>query len=79
MELIGCMGLGYGNSLGWVASNFLITRFEVEDGSKVSFWHDVWFGVLPLKGVFRSCFALPWNASVADHLQFTNSLSSVER
>ena len=58
MELIGCMGWGYGNSLGGVASNFLITRFEVEDGSKVSFWHDVWFGVLPLKGVFSKLFCI---------------------
>jgi hypothetical protein len=34
------------------------TGFVVEDGSKVSFWHDVWFWVLPLKGMFSKLFCI---------------------
>jgi hypothetical protein len=28
-------------------------RYEVGDGSKVLFWHDVWCGELPLKTLFQ--------------------------
>jgi hypothetical protein len=47
MESMGRMGWVSGNSLRGVGSSFSsFTRFGVEDGSEVSFWHDVWCGVL---------------------------------
>jgi hypothetical protein len=43
MKLVGHMGLVFGNSLGGVRRNFQgFSRFEVDNGSKVRFWHDVW-------------------------------------
>ena len=33
-------------------------RFEVGDGSKVLFWHDVWCGELPLKIFFLPLFSI---------------------
>jgi hypothetical protein len=36
-------------------------NFEVGDGSKVIFWHDVWCGVTPLKEVFPDLFSITCN------------------
>ena len=33
-------------------------RFEVGNGSHVSFWHDVWCGEMPLKNVFPALFTI---------------------
>jgi len=33
-------------------------RYEVGDGSKVLFWHDVWCGELPLKTLFSELFLI---------------------
>jgi hypothetical protein len=33
---------------GWETFSKFV-RYEVGDGSKVSFWHDVWCGDIPLK------------------------------
>jgi hypothetical protein len=46
----------------------------VGNGSKVSFWQDVWCGVLPFKGVYSKLFSIAnlKDASEVDHLQFSN-------
>jgi exonuclease III len=48
--------------------------FEVGDGSRVSFWHDVWCGDSTLKESFPTLFAIACNptALVADILQVNN-------
>jgi hypothetical protein len=33
-------------------------RYEVGDGSKVLFWHDVWCGEQPLKNIFPKLFTI---------------------
>ena len=49
-------------------------RYEVADGTKVWFWHDVWCGEQPLKFSFSELFtiSLDKDAWVVDHLQFHN-------
>ena len=48
--------------------------FDVRDGSRVSFWHDVWCGDNTLKETFPTLFAIACNpsASVADILRVHN-------
>jgi hypothetical protein len=47
-------------------------RYEVEDGSKVRFWHDVWHGEQPLKFSFLELFFIAYvkDAWVANYIQF---------
>jgi hypothetical protein len=55
---------------GWeVFSSFV--RYEVGDGSKIRFWHDLWCGE-PLKISFPDLFSIARckDAWVADHMQF---------
>jgi hypothetical protein len=33
-------------------------RYELGDGFKVLFWHDVWYGELPLKVLFPELFTI---------------------
>jgi hypothetical protein len=33
-------------------------RYEVGNGSRILFWHDVWCGELPLKNVFLALFTI---------------------
>jgi hypothetical protein len=63
---------------GWgVFSRFV--RYEVGDGTKIRFWHDLWCGDQPLKESFSELFSIACckEAWVADHLQFSNG-NSVE-
>ena len=48
------------------------TIFEVEDGSKVSFWHDQWYRDVALKATFLVLFGIDCakNDFVAAHLEF---------
>lgn len=50
------------------------TRFEVSDGSKINFCHDMWCGEQPLKEVFSELFSIACSRdpSMADHLPFLN-------
>jgi hypothetical protein len=55
-------------------SSFKRFSFDVGDGSRVSFWHDVWCGDSNLKETFPTLFAIACNptASVADILRVHN-------
>jgi hypothetical protein len=33
-------------------------RYEIENGSKVLFWHDLWCGEIPLKTLFSELFLI---------------------
>jgi hypothetical protein len=58
---------------GWeVFSRFVI--YEVGDGSKVRFWHDLWCGEQSLKISYSDLFSIARckDAWVADHMQFRN-------
>jgi hypothetical protein len=48
--------------------------YEVGDGSKVLFWHDVWYGEQPLKVSFLELFTIACgkDAWVADNMQLQN-------
>jgi hypothetical protein len=49
-------------------------RYEVRNGSKVLFWHDVWCGEVPLKTIFPNLFliASSKNAWVEKSMQRQN-------
>ena len=49
-------------------------RFEVGDGSKVLFWHDVWCGEQPLKNIFPELFTIACRKDVwvAETMQIHN-------
>jgi hypothetical protein len=48
------------------------TRFEMGDGTRISFWHDLWVGNMTLKTAFPALFdiAVAKDASVANNLEF---------
>jgi hypothetical protein len=52
---------------------FSNTRFEVENGSKVSFWHNLCFGDLILKEAFPNLYGIVGvkDVSVAAHLKIS--------
>jgi len=59
---------------GWGSfSNFLSCK--VGDGSHISFWHDVWCEIEPLKHSFPDLYAIARNkeAYVADYLDLSSS------
>ena len=47
------------------------TRFEVGDGSKVSFWHDPWCWGMAFKETFPYLYGIAYanDASIATHLE----------
>jgi hypothetical protein len=59
---------------GWgTFSNFL--SYKVGDGSLISFWHDVWCGIEPLKLSFPELYSIARNkeASVSNYLDLSSS------
>jgi hypothetical protein len=62
-------------SKGWDLFNKFIS-FEIGDGSKVSFWHDVWCGDRPLKEMYPDLFAISCSPDslVADLLSCHNDI-----
>lgn len=48
------------------------TKFVVGDGSKISFWHDLWCGDTALKVAFPTLFGITRvkDTSIADNLEF---------
>jgi hypothetical protein len=52
-KFVGSFGVGMWKNIrrGWeVLSKFL--KYEMRDESKISFWHDLWYGDHPLKESF---------------------------
>jgi len=47
------------------------TRFEVGDGTRISFWHDLWVGNMTLKAAFPALFGIAAvkDASVVNNLE----------
>jgi hypothetical protein len=43
-------------------------RYEVGNGSKVLFWHDVWCGEVPLKTLFLDMFLIGWRRVCKDKM-----------
>jgi hypothetical protein len=58
-EVGGSHGVGVWKNIrkGWDAFQQYVS-FEVGNGSRVSFWHDVWCGERPLKNVFPALFTI---------------------
>jgi hypothetical protein len=72
LEPIGAFGVGLWKNIrkGWEI--FLgLSRFEVGDGARTKFWHDMWFGVTALKEAFPILFGIARakDAFVADNLE----------
>jgi hypothetical protein len=71
-ELVGPFGVGLWKNIkkGWeIFSGF--TRFEVGDGTRTRFWHDLWCGDTVLKEAFPVLFGIvrEKDASVADNME----------
>jgi hypothetical protein len=56
---------------------FSLTRFEVEDGAKISFWHDQCYGEVALKVAFPVLFGLACakDAFIAANLEFLDGFN----
>ena len=67
------MGWGFGSLFAWggVKGHF---RFDLEVGSKISFWEDVWCGESSLKDTFLSLFNIASfkGASIVDNVEHSN-------
>jgi hypothetical protein len=64
-EVGGSYGVGVWKCIrkGWAGfANHV--RYEVGDGSKVLFWHDVWCGEQPLKNLFPELFTIACDKDV---------------
>jgi hypothetical protein len=55
---------------GW-ETLFGFARFEVGDGVRTKFWHNLWCGDMVLKEVFPHLFGIAWvkDASVVDNME----------
>jgi hypothetical protein len=75
-EPLGSYGVGLWKNIrrGW-GSFAGHTTFEVGDGAKVSFWHDLWYGDKALKEAFSDLFpiACAKDASEAAYLELFGS------
>jgi hypothetical protein len=69
---VGAFGVGLWKNVrkGWETFSSY-TRFEVEDATRISFWHDLWVGDMTLKAAFPALFgiAAAKDASVANKLE----------
>jgi hypothetical protein len=72
LEPAGPFGVGVWKNIkkGWDSFSSY-TRFVVGDGTKISFWHDLWCGDMTLKIAFPALFGIVRveDASVADNLE----------
>jgi len=68
----GAFGVGLWKNIRKGCETFLgFSRFEVEDGARTKFWHDLWCMNIVLKEAFPVLFGISSakNASVADNLE----------
>jgi hypothetical protein len=74
MRFMGCMVWGFGKMSGRVGVSFQVIRFEVGDGNKIRFWHDVWCGDQALKEACSDLYSIVCvkDASVDDHLALSS-------
>lgn len=58
---------------GWEGFSKFV-KYEVEDGSTVQLWYDLWCGEQPLKFFYPKLFSIARfnDVWVADHVQFRN-------
>lgn len=72
MSLVECLRLGYGRIGGWEKSSSH-NRFEVGDGSKIRFGHDMWCVDMTLKKAILDLFAIAWakDASVVAYMELS--------
>jgi hypothetical protein len=74
-EVGGPFGVGVWKCIrrGWAGFAHHV-RYEVGDGSKVLFWHDMWCGKLPLKILFPELFTITCgkDAWVEENMQIQN-------
>jgi hypothetical protein len=73
MSLMGCMGWVYGRILQGIGGNYpAIPNLRWENGSKISFWHDlcveIWLFKMPFSYLLGIAFAK--DSFVAVHLEF---------
>jgi hypothetical protein len=78
---VGPLGAGVWkyNRRGWRDFSRFV-RYELGNGYKVRFWHDLWCGEQPLKVSYPNLFsfALCKDAWAVDHIQFGNGKSTTE-
>jgi len=72
LEPTGAFGVGVWKNIrkGWISLS-CFTRFVLGDGSKISFWHDLWCGDTILKEAFPALFGIARlkGTVVADNLE----------
>jgi hypothetical protein len=76
-EVAGPFGFGVWKHIRWgwdVFSRYI--RYEVGDGSRIHFWHDVWCGDQPLKEAFPEVFSIAHckEAWVGDNMMSSNGV-----
>jgi hypothetical protein len=76
-EVTGTFGVGVWKHIrrAWEKISKFV-RFEVGVGSKVSFWHDLWYGDSPLKISSPDLFSIAQrkNVWVVDNMQFREGI-----
>jgi hypothetical protein len=72
LSLLVCSGWGYGRISGKDERISRYTKFEVGNGSRISFWRGKWCRDVALKVAFQVLFGIARvkDASVANHLEF---------
>jgi len=72
VSLLGRIGWVYRRIFGGVEGRFVVTKFEVGDGSKIRFRHDIWCGDMALTDAFLVLFGIACanDASCAAHMEF---------
>jgi hypothetical protein len=74
-QVMGTYGVGVWKHIrrGWECFSKFI-KFEVGDGSQISFWHDIWCGDQPLKVSYPELYRIARNkeAWVSDNMQILN-------